>query len=246
MPSDSSITVSPNPFVPLSEPVLAGNEWKYVKECLDTGWVSSVGPFVDRFEREFAAYTGAPLAVATVNGTAALHTALLAVGVKPDDEVIVSDLTFVAPVNAIRYCGANPVFMDVAPETWQMDVSKLEVFGGQFWRPYLHVRDAARMMQRVLESPVATVGGQVFNVGDSTQNFQKQQLVELIRAEVGPDVEIEYVHRNEDPRDYRVAFDKVAGTGFRITRTVPDGIREVMGAIKSGVITDFTNPKYRD
>lgn len=115
-------------LVPLSEPVIAGNEWTYVKECLDTGWVSSVGKFVDRFERDVAAYVGAAHAVATVNGTAALHTALLVAGVEPDDEVIVSDLTFVAPVNAIRYANAHPVFMDADPDTWQMDASKFERF----------------------------------------------------------------------------------------------------------------------
>jgi len=117
-----------SPFVPLSEPVIAGNEWKYVKECLDTGWVSSVGTFVDRFERDVADYVGAAEGVAIVNGTAALHTALLVAGVAPGDEVLVSDLTFVAPVNAIRYCGAHPVFMDAHPDTWQMDPSKVERF----------------------------------------------------------------------------------------------------------------------
>lgn len=115
-------------FLPLSRPVLRGNEWKYLKECLDTGWVSSSGPFVERFEQEVAGYVGAPHAVAVVNGTAALHTALHAVDVKPDDEVVVSDLTFIAPVNAIRYCGAHPVFMDADQATWQMDVAKLARF----------------------------------------------------------------------------------------------------------------------
>jgi perosamine synthetase len=114
--------------LPLSVPELRGNEWAYVKECLDTGWVSSAGPFVDRFEREVAAYVGRGRAVATISGTAALHTALYAVGVEPGDEVIVSNLTFVAPANAVRYCGAQPVLMDADPATWQMDVAKLEAF----------------------------------------------------------------------------------------------------------------------
>lgn len=115
-------------FVPLSEPVIAGNEWTYVKECLDSGWVSSVGAFVERFERDVAAYAGAPHAVAVVNGTSAIHVALLACGVDVGDEVIVSALTFAAPANAIRYAGAFPVFMDATPDTWQMDVAKLEQF----------------------------------------------------------------------------------------------------------------------
>lgn len=115
--------------IPLSEPILAGNEWIYLKECLDSGWLSSVGPFVDRFEREFAAYVGgAHQAVAVVNGTAGLHVALRAAGVRPGEEVLVPALTFIAPVNAIRYCHAHPVFMDADPQAWQMDVKKLTRF----------------------------------------------------------------------------------------------------------------------
>ncbi|MEK7286942.1 MAG: LegC family aminotransferase, partial [Elusimicrobiota bacterium] len=112
----------------LSAPHLAGNEWRYIKECLDTNWVSSVGSFVDRFERMVADYVGAKYAIAVVNGTSALHIALLLAGVKPDDEVIVSSLTFVAPVNAIRYAGAWPVFMDADPKSWQMDPAKVVDF----------------------------------------------------------------------------------------------------------------------
>src|SRR2546427_8071269 len=106
-------------MIPLCIPEIRGNEWKYLKACLDTGWVSSVGPFVDRFEREMAAYLGSDHAIATVNGTAALHIALLVSGVRPDDEVLVSTLTFIAPVNAIRYAGAWPVFVDAEPDYWQ-------------------------------------------------------------------------------------------------------------------------------
>ncbi len=118
-------------FIPLSEPCLRGNEWAYVKECLDTGWVSSVGSFVTRFEDELAARVGTRYAVATVNGTAALHIALLIAGVEPEDEVLVSTLTFVAPTNAIRYVGAWPVFMDAEPEYWQMDPQKVHDFLSQ-------------------------------------------------------------------------------------------------------------------
>ncbi|MBZ5557434.1 MAG: LegC family aminotransferase [Acidobacteriia bacterium] len=116
------------PAIPLFEPEIAGNEWRYVKECLDTGWVSSVGPYVDRFEAAMAAQAGCRHAVATTSGTAALHVALLVAGVQPDDEVIVSGLTFVAPANAIKYVGAHPVFIDAEPEYWQMDVDLLERF----------------------------------------------------------------------------------------------------------------------
>jgi len=111
-------------IIPLCVPEIRGNEWKYIKECLDTNWVSSVGPFVDRFEKGLADYAGAKYAIATVNGTAALHIALLVAGVKPDDEVLVSALTFIAPANAIRYVGAWPVFIDAEPDYWQMDPQK--------------------------------------------------------------------------------------------------------------------------
>jgi len=107
--------------IPLSVPHLQGNEWAYVKECLDTNWVSSGGPFVTRFERELADYVGSDYGVATASGTAALHVALLVAGVEPDDEVLVSTLTFIAPANAVRYVGAWPVFIDAEPDYWQMD-----------------------------------------------------------------------------------------------------------------------------
>ena len=118
----------PDGFIPLSVPQLVGNEWKYVKECLDTNWVSSVGSFVDRFEQTMASYIGCRKAVAMVNGTAALHVALQVVGVQADDEVLVSDLTFIAPVNAIRYLGAWPVFIDAEADYWQMDPQKVRDF----------------------------------------------------------------------------------------------------------------------
>lgn len=118
-------------LIPLSVPELRGNEWIYVKECLDTGWISSVGSFVNQFEHEMAAYLGVDHAVAVINGTAGLHIALLACGVQPEDEVIVPALTFVAPINAIRYVGAWPIFVDVQPDIWQMDVNKVAEFIAQ-------------------------------------------------------------------------------------------------------------------
>ena len=115
-------------FIPLIEPEIRGNEWKYVQECLETGWVSSAGPFVDRFEHMVAHQCGCQHAIATVNGTSALHVALLVAGVQPDDEVLVSTLTFIAPVNAIRYVGAWPVFVDAEPDYWQMDPVRVVEF----------------------------------------------------------------------------------------------------------------------
>lgn len=118
----------PEGFIPLSVPEIRGNEWAYVRECLDTGWVSSVGSYVERFESELATAAGTRFAVATVNGTAALHTALLVAGVTPDDEVLVSTLTFIAPANAVRYVGAWPVFIDAEPVTGQMDPARVAEF----------------------------------------------------------------------------------------------------------------------
>lgn len=115
-------------IIPLSEPEISGNEWKYIKDCLDTGWVSSVGSYVTRFEEMVADYVGTKYAIATVNGTSALHISLVVCGVQPDDEVVVPTLTFIAPVNVIRYCGAHPIFMDCDADTLCMDVQKLNGF----------------------------------------------------------------------------------------------------------------------
>lgn len=111
--------------VPLHVPLFAGNEWLYVKECLDTGWVSSAGEFVDRFEKQLAEYTGVKRAVAVVNGTAALHICLKLAGVLPGDEVLVPALTFVATANAVTYCGAIPHFVDSEEKTLGLDPRKL-------------------------------------------------------------------------------------------------------------------------
>jgi perosamine synthetase len=118
----------PSDFIALSEPCLRGREWEYVKDCLDSGWVSSVGGYVTRFEQMVAARSGTKYAVATVNGTAALHICLLVAGVCADEEVLVSDLTFIAPANAVRYLAARPVFIDCEVRHWQMDPSIVAEF----------------------------------------------------------------------------------------------------------------------
>jgi len=115
-------------FIPLHEPKFIGNEKKYLNECIDSTFVSSVGKFVDRFEEEFAEYVGSKYAVAVVNGTAALHVSLRLAGVQEGDEVITQPLTFVATCNAISYCGARPVFVDVDLETMGMSPKSLESF----------------------------------------------------------------------------------------------------------------------
>lgn len=115
-------------LIPLAEPSVGGNAWNYVRECLDTGWVSSAGAFVDRFERTVAAESGTRRAVAVASGTSALHLALLVAGVEPGDEVLVPALTFVATANAVRHAGAWPVFVDVEPRHLQMDPARLADF----------------------------------------------------------------------------------------------------------------------
>lgn len=115
-------------FLPLHEPHFIGNEKNYLNECIDSTFVSSVGPFVDRFEKEFAAYVGSKYAVATVNGTAALHISLLLAGVEQGDEVITQPLTFIATANAISYIGAKPVFVDVDRDTMGLSPESLKIF----------------------------------------------------------------------------------------------------------------------
>jgi perosamine synthetase len=114
--------------VPLHEPEFAGREWDYVKECIDTGWVSSVGSFVDRFERELAAVTGCAHAVATSNGTSALHVCLLLAGVRPGDEVVMPTLTFIATANAVSYAAAVPHFVDSEAVSLGVDAAKLDAY----------------------------------------------------------------------------------------------------------------------
>lgn len=115
-------------MIPLSIPNLAGNEWQYVKECLDTGWVSSAGKFVNIFEERLRDFTAAGNAVACMNGTAALHIAQLLSGVGRGDLVIAPNITFVATLNSISYTGAEAVLLDTDPATWQLDLNVLEKF----------------------------------------------------------------------------------------------------------------------
>lgn len=123
---------------------------------------------------------------------------------------------------------------------------ELVIYGEQFWRPYVHVRDAARAIAAVLDAPPEEVRGAVFNIGDNGQNFRKQDLVEML-VERLPETKVERVARAEDPRDYRVSFDKVrAALGFAVTRTVPQGIDEILGLLRSGVIPDPFETRYRN
>jgi len=113
-------------MIPLSVPNINGNEWQYVKDCLDTGWISSAGTYVNKFEEAVRSYTGVKYAIACMNGTAGLQVSLNLAGVTTDDIVIVPNLTFVASLNAISYSGAQIVLIDVCEDSWQMDIDLLQ------------------------------------------------------------------------------------------------------------------------
>ena len=113
-------------MIPLSIPNIFGNEWKYVKDCLDSGWISSAGDYVNKFEKSIAKYTGSKYAIACMNGTSGLQVSLNLAGVNSDDIVIAPNLTFVATLNAISYVGAKTYLIDICEDTWQIDVDILE------------------------------------------------------------------------------------------------------------------------
>lgn len=128
-----------------------------------------------------------------------------------------------------------------------MTKRKLVVYGEQFWRPYVHVRDAAHAIKLVLDEEGGKVAGRVFNVGDTSQNYQKKGIVELVRSQISGDVEIQSVHKQEDPRDYRVSFERInQDLGFRITTTVEQGITEILGALSQGIFPNCDDPCYRN
>jgi nucleoside-diphosphate-sugar epimerase len=122
----------------------------------------------------------------------------------------------------------------------------LTIFGEQFWRPYCHVADLARSVGAVLDAPADRVAFEVFNVGDSSENYTKRMLVDELQRQV-PDLVVKYVPKTEDPRDYRVAFGKIKDRiGFAITRRVPDGIREVLRLVRSGLVADPGDKRFRN
>lgn len=123
---------------------------------------------------------------------------------------------------------------------------ELVVFGEQFWRPYCHVYDLARSVVKVIESPEEKVAFDVFNVGDTTENYQKQMIVDEITKQI-PTAKVKYVSKNEDPRDYRVNFSKIKDKlGFELMFTVPDGIRQIKEVIDAGFILNPDDSKYKN
>lgn len=149
-------------FIPLSVPNISGGEWELVKECLDTGWVSSAGQFVDQFESEFARAVGARHAVSASSGTAALHLAMIVQGVERDDEVLMPAISFIAPANAVRYVGAWPTFLDVDQNYFQLDPAQVDRFlrqrceirGGSVYNRTTGRRVTAILPVHILGTPV--------------------------------------------------------------------------------------------
>jgi nucleoside-diphosphate-sugar epimerase len=130
---------------------------------------------------------------------------------------------------------------------WLWSNRQLEVFGEQFWRPYVHVVDAGRAVRTVLDAPREKVAGQVFNAGRSGENYRKLDLVEEIQSQLPGRGEVSYVPRDEDPRDYKVSFDKIRETlGFETKMTVPDGIAEVIASLDAGELPDAFDARYRN
>jgi len=113
-------------MIPVAEPIIGDKEKAYVNDCLNSGWISSLGKYVTAFEEGFAGFCGARFGIATSNGTTALHLALVVAGIGPGDEVLLPTLTFIATANAVHYCGAKPVFLDSEPRTWNLDPARIE------------------------------------------------------------------------------------------------------------------------
>ena len=123
---------------------------------------------------------------------------------------------------------------------------QLEIFGEQFWRPYCHVEDLAISCAKVLDSPKEKVSQNVFNVGDTNENYQKKMIADEI-LKIVPNANIRYVYKEEDPRDYRVDFSKIKNElGFKITKTMPDGLREIYKIIKNGIISEPYAKNYKN
>jgi perosamine synthetase len=113
-------------IIPVCEPTLGGNELKYVTQAVETNWISSAGSFIRDFEARFAEICGVKYGIACANGTVAMHLAMATLGLEPEDEVIIPTFTMIATANAVTYCGAKPVLVDMEPDYWQMDLNHVE------------------------------------------------------------------------------------------------------------------------
>ena len=156
-------------------------------------------------------------------------------------------------VTALRFAtvyGLSPrIRFDLTVNEFTRDVAlgrELVIFGEQFWRPYCHVEDLARACIHVLDAEPSQVNKNVFNVGDTLENYQKKMLAEEL-AKLIPTMKVKYVQKTEDPSDYRVAFVKIKNTlGFQISKKVPDGMREIISILGDGIIADPDSPKYKN
>ena len=164
-------------MIPLSVPLLKGNEWKYVKDCLDTGWISSAGSYVSQFEEQIASFVGSKYGISCMNGTVGLHIAQIIAGVTSDDYVIAPNITFIATLNAIKYTGATPILIDVDPQSWQMDLNLLE----SFLNEHVVIREFGGVLQSYHKTnnkrikaimPVHVLG----NMGDMNRLYQTHVL----------------------------------------------------------------------
>jgi nucleoside-diphosphate-sugar epimerase len=165
-------------------------------------------------------------------------------GSRPDSATQPTCLRFATVYGVGRRMRFDLTVNEFARELWAD--RELEVFGEQFWRPYIHVRDAGRAVRTALDAPLEQVAGQVFNAGRSGENYRKLDLVEEIQRQTDRG-SVSYVHRNEDPRDYKVSFDKIrAELGFETLMTVPDGIAEVLAALDAGAFGDPYDGRYKN
>jgi nucleoside-diphosphate-sugar epimerase len=148
---------------------------------------------------------------------------------------------------ATVYGLANRMRFDLTVNEFTKEIAagrELVVFGEHFWRPYCHVADFSRAIMQVLEAPEQLVAYNVFNVGDTDENYTKKMIVDEILKQI-PEGKVKYVHKDEDPRDYRVSFAKINRVlNFRVSKTVPDGIREVKDIVESGIIRDPEDQRY--
>jgi nucleoside-diphosphate-sugar epimerase len=169
----------------------------------------------------------------------AIERALLG---RADGGLVVTCLRFATIYGVAERMRFDLTVNEFTRDMW--DGRRLDVYGEQFWRPYVHVADAARAVALVLASPEQHVGGTVFNVGHSDENYRKLDLVELIQQRL-PDAEVRYVHRDEDPRDYRVSFARIASVlGFEPQLRVPDGVDEVIGGLEERRFGDPYDGRY--
>ena len=226
--------------------------WEATKQLFDRSNESGVNKFI--FATTCSNY-GKMEGNGFVNEDSPLNPVSLYAELKVEFE----EYIFKTPINdnfsptALRFStvyGLSPrMRFDLTVNEFIRDVifnNKLEIFGEQFWRPYCHVDDLARSCVMVLESPIEKVRKNVFNVGDSTQNYQKKMIAEEI-LKIIPGANISYVIKTEDPRDYRVDFSKIQKTlNFSITKKVPDGLKEIYNVLKDGLISDPYSPKYKN